>query len=192
MNHQAQKQMMKTEFFISAGEYFVRSRNKSGLWSGIVINNIASVERGNYCPAKSAVQESSSTASKTSDEKFRLTKTLFSIASMLSSKQTLSCLMRLLSDVGLMTMMRGTPWGDMGSADGIFPKFRESKELLLGPLTLSLTQPSSSPASEILLVRLWLRLLVRTSRGRVAMVRELETRSCSQVLGDSLMVEGCW
>lgn len=139
-----------------------------------------------------AVQESSSTASKTSDEKFRLTKTLSSIASTLSSKQILSCLMKLLSDVGLMTIMRGTPCGDLGSVYGIFPKFRESKESLLWLLSPSQMLPFSSPASEISLVRLWLRLLVRTSRGRVAMVRELETSSCSQGLDDSLMVDGCW
>lgn len=139
-------------------------------------------------------QESSSTASKTSDEKFKLTKTLFSIASTLSSKQTLSWLIRLLSDVGLMTIMRGTPWGALGSVDlcGVFPKFRESKESLLWPPSLPLMLPFSSLASEMSLVRLWLRLLVRTSRGRVATVRELETSSCSQVLNDSFMVDGFW
>ncbi len=145
------------------------------------------MQKSKYCPAG---QESSSTASKTSDEKFKLTKTLFSIASTLSSKQMLSWLMRLLSDVGLMTIMRGTPWGNLGSVGGVFPKLRESKESLLWLLSLSL--PFSSPASEISLVRLWLRLLVRTSKGRVAMVRELETSSCSQVLDGSLMVDGRW
>lgn len=137
-------------------------------------------------------QESSSSASKTSDEKFRVTKTLFSIDSMLSSKETLSWLMRLLSVVGLMTMMRGTPWGDLGPVGGIFPKFRQSKESLLWLFILSQILPFSPQASEIALVRLWLRLLVRTRRGRAAMVRELETSSWSQALDGSLMTDGCW
>jgi len=44
----------------------------------------------NYTLMLPVCQESSFTASKTSDEKFKLTNTLFSIASMLSSKQGLS------------------------------------------------------------------------------------------------------
>lgn len=168
---------------------------RRALWSDGIINNIqySTVQyRGIYCPAGPAGQESSSTASKTSDEKFRLTKTLPSIDSTLSSKQALSWLMRLLSDVGLMTIMRGTLWGDREAADGIFPKFRESKESLLWPLSLLLMPPFFSRASEISLVRLWLRFLVRTSKGRVAMVRELETSSFSQAHGDAFMADGCW
>lgn len=150
-------------------------------------------ETSSGCVISSPVgQESSSSASKTSDEKFRVTKTLFSIDSMLSSKETLSWLMRLLSVVGLMTMMRGTPWGDLGPVGGIFPKFRQSKESLLWLFSLSQILPFSPQASEIALVRLWLRLLVRTRRGRAAMVRELETSSWSQVLDGSLMTDGCW
>lgn len=144
---------------------------------------------GNYWGP--ACHEISSTASKTSDEKFRLTKKLFSSASTLSSKQTLSWLVRLLSEVGLMTIMRGTPWGNLGSLGGIFLKVGESKESLLWLFSLSLMLRFCSPASEISLVRLWLRLLVSTSRGTVAMVRELDTSSCSQVLDDSLMADGC-
>ena len=163
-----------------------KSRRRICLWWRITINNITSVEK-HYTVQQSPVdQGSSSTASKTSDEKFKLTKTLFSIASTLSSKQTLSWLIRLLSDVGLMTIMRGTPWGDLGSLVGIFPKW-ESKESLLW---WSMMLPFFSLESEISSDKLWLRFLVRISRGRVAMVRELQTRSWSQYV--SFMVDGCW
>lgn len=140
----------------------------------------------------SACQENNSTASKTSEENVELMKTLFSSASTLSSPHTLSRLMRLLSDVGLMTIMRGTAWGDRKPLNGIFPRFRESKESLLWLASLLRTLHLSLVAPEMSLVRLWLRLLVRTSRGRVAMVRDLDTSSCSQVLNDSFMADGCW
>lgn len=133
-------------------------------------------------------QERSSTAWKTSEEKFKLAKTLSSSASMLSSKQPLSCLIRLLSDVGLMTIMRGTPAGNLGLTEESRPNCRESKESLLWPLSLSLPH---GPCG-ISLVRLWLRPRVRTNRGRVATVREVETSSCSQPLSDSFTVDWCW
>lgn len=135
---------------------------------------------------------SNSTASKTSDENVELTKTLSSIALTLSSPQTLSRLMKLLSEVGLMTMMRGTVWGDWETLSEALPRFRESKESLLWLANLLRVSLLSLAASEMSLVRLWLRLLVRTSRGRVAMVRDLDTSSCSQVLNDSFMADGCW
>lgn len=140
---------------------------------------------GNAVNKSPAGHERSSTASNTSDEKFKLAKTLSFTVPSLSSKQMLSWLIRLLSDVGLMTMMRGTPRGNMGE---IFPKFMESKESLLWLLSLSF----SPLPSEISLVRLWLRLRARTNKGRVATVRELETSSCSQVLSDSFMAHRCW
>lgn len=155
-------------------------------WSEILIYNKTSVEKSHYCAAG---HERSSTASKTSDEKFKLTKTLFSVTSALSSKHTLSWRIKLLSDVGLMTIMRGTLWGDLVYTDLISLKFKESKESLRRRPRM---QPFSSLTSEMSLVRLWLRLLVRTSRGRVATVRELETSSCSQVLNDSFMADGCF
>lgn len=100
--------------------------------------------------------------------------------------------MRLLSDVGLMTIMRGTAWGDRKPLNGVFPRFRESNESLLWLASLLRMLRLSLVAPEMSLVRLWLRLLVRTSRGRVAMVRDLDTSSCSQVLKDSFMADGCW
>lgn len=140
----------------------------------------------------SGCQVSNSTASKTSDENVELTKTLSSIALTLSSPQTLSRLKKLLSEVGLMTMMRGTVWGDRETLSEALPRFRESKESLLWLANLLRVPLLSLAASEMSLVRLWLRLLVRTSRGRVAMVRDLDTSSCSQVLNDSFMADGCW
>lgn len=129
----------------------------------------------------------SSTAWKTSEEKFKLAKTLSSSTSMLSSKQALSCLIMLLSDVGLMTIMRGTPEDNMGLTEESLPKGRESKESLLWLLSLSLPHGSCG----ISLVRLWLRPWARTNSGRVATVREVETSACSQPLSNSLMVDWC-
>lgn len=117
-NFQGETIRSKTEnkLITSMDKYSVQSQHKpepvvnSLLWPEIILNNRVSVEKsGRVVIIKPIIgQESNSTASKTSDEKFRLTKTLFSIASALSSRQTLSRLMRLLSDVGLMTIMRGT------------------------------------------------------------------------------------
>lgn len=135
---------------------------------------------------------SNSTASKTSDENVELTKTLSSSAWRLSSPQLLSWLLKLPSVVGLMTMMRGTVWGEQETLSEALPRFRESNESLLRLANLLWVLPLSLAASEMSLVRLWLRLLVRTSRGRVAMVRDLDTSSCSQVLNDSFVVDGCW
>lgn len=137
-------------------------------------------------------QESSSTASKTSDEKFRLKRKLLSKASKLSSKWTPSGLMMPLSVVGLMTMMRGTVWGDLGSVFGAFSKFSESKELLLWLFTLSLILLFLSCSSEMSLVRLSLRLRVITSSGRLPIVMELETNSWSWLFTGSFMADGCW
>lgn len=137
--------------------------------------------------SEEAGQERSSTAWKTSEEKFKLAKTSSSV-SMLSSKQELSCLIRLLSDVGLMTIMRGTPGDSLGLTEESLSKFRESKESLLWLLSLSVPR---CPCG-ISLVRLWLRPRVRTNRGRVATVREVETSSCSQPLSGSFMVDWWW
>lgn len=89
-------------------------------------------------------------------------------------------------------MMRGTVWGDWKTLSEALPRFRESKESLLWLANLLRVPLLSLAASQMSLVRLWLRLLVRTSRGRVAMVRDLDTSSCSQVLNDSFMADGCW